>query len=568
MKKTFFCLLLTLLLTAALSASASFALPDGLTAIDDSAFEGDASLRGRIVLPDAVQTVGASAFAGTAIHGLVIPSGCVSVDSTVLAQTGAAYLQLAGADTRLSAAPADVAFVFAPAFGSASGFANFYASETLVSQGGFFYSVTEGTAAPLCAVDAGVSGVVTLPKLVSGQPIRSLNTLILNGCEGMTELRVPSYLSIPAGMTATPYATMTVSSPAPSVTSAEVGDTVTWTVNVTGAYGETAFVWDFTVGGTTEQVITEAPSVSYALKAGGDCTVTVTVTDEVGDKAAAPSAVLPVNGAASTVYRALLIGNSYTGTSNELKGSAADVAGMRAMLGRMTATPYRIATKSELSADGIISAIRSTFADAKVSDVSLLYFAGHGTNALNTSYHGSLLGVDGGYLTIARLRSVLDEIPGKKIVIVDACYSGQLIGKGEGENTVTAAELNAFNSNVISAFSEASTVSRGANDLATSSYYVITAAHSTEESKSMGYDANGDGVMEKYFGLFTYSLCYGSGWNMATNVERAFSADVDGNGQITLFEAYAFARNKALQSNPSQTAQVYPANSTMVVWAK
>lgn len=567
MKKTFFFLLLALLLTVVLSASAVFVLPEGLTAIDESAFEGDTSLPGRIVLPAAVQTVDARAFADTSVHALVLPEGCVSADSTVLAQTGAAYLQLVSATTRLNAAPADVAYIFAPAFGSASGFANFYASETLVSLNGFYYSVTEGTAVPLCAVDSNVSGVVTLPKLVSGQPIRALDTLILNGCEGMTALRVPAYLTVPAGMSATPYATMTVASPTASVTSAEAGDTVTWTTTVTGAYGEVAYVWDFTVGGTREQRITEAPSISYTLPNGGDCTVTVTVTDEVGDTAAAPSAVLPVNGSSTTVYRALLIGNSYTGTANEMKGSAADVSGMRAMLGRMTATPYRISTKSELSADGLVSAIRSTFADATVNDVSLIYFAGHGTNALNTSYHGSLLGVDGSYLTIARLRSVLDEIPGKKIVIVDACYSGQLIGKGSEPEPVSQAELNAFNSNVISAFS-ASTQSRGANDLATSSYYVITAAHSTEESKSMGYDPNGDGVMDKYFGLFTYSLCYGSGWNMATNVERAFTADVDGNGQITLFEAYAFARNKALQSNPNQTAQVYPANSTMIVWAK
>lgn len=568
MKKTFFFLLLALLLTAALSASAVFALPEGLTAIDESAFEGDASLTGRIVLPSAVQTVGARAFADTSVHALVLPEGCVSMDSTALAQTGAAYVMLSSATTRLSAAPADVAYIFAPAFGSASGFANFYATETLVTLNGFYYSVTDGTAVPLCAVDSNVSGVVTLPKLVNGQPIRSLDTLILNGCEGMTALRVPAYLTIPAGMSATAYATMTVASPTASVTSAQTGDTVTWTTTVTGAYGEVAYVWDITVGGTKEQRITEAPSVSYTFASGGDCTVTVTVTDEVGDTAAAPSAILPVNGSSATVYRALLIGNSYTGTANELKGSAADVAGMRAMLGRMTATPYRISTKSELSADGLVSAIRSTFADAGVNDVSLIYFAGHGTNALNTSYHGSLLGVDGSYLTISRLRSVLDEIPGKKIVIVDACYSGQLIGKGEETEPVTQAELNAFNSNVISAFSSASTQSRGANDLATSSYYVITAAHSTEESKSMGYDPNGDGVMDKYFGLFTYSLCYGSGWNMATNVERAFTADVDGNGQITLFEAYAFARNKALQSNPNQTAQVYPSNSTMVVWAK
>ena len=104
--------------------------------------------------------------------------------------------------------------------------------------------------------------------------------------------------------------------------------------------------------------------------------------------------------------------------------------------------------------------------------------------------------------------------------------------------------------------------------LANSGYYVITAAHSTEESVNMGYDADEDGILDKHFGLFTYMLTQGSGWNMATNKVRSLSADSDGNGEITLHEAYSYARYKALNSNPDQTAQVYPSNSSMVIWAK
>ena len=133
--------------------------------------------------------------------------------------------------------------------------------------------------------------------------------------------------------------------------------------------------------------------------------------------------------------------------------------------------------------------------------------------------------------------------------------------------TVTKAELNAFNSKVINAFAT-STVARGENDLANSSYYVITAAHSTEEALTMGHDANADGKIDKYFGLFTYSLCYGSGWNIGTNTTRSLSADADSDGEITLHEAYAYARNMALDSNPHQTAQIYPDNSSLVIWAK
>ena len=84
----------------------------------------------------------------------------------------------------------------------------------------------------------------------------------------------------------------------------------------------------------------------------------------------------------------------------------------------------------------------------------------------------------------------------------------------------------------------------------------------------MGYAAEGDGILEKRYSIFAYSLCYGSGWNLATGSGRGLAADYDGDGVITLNEAYSYARYKAKQSNPGQTAQVYPANSTMVVWAK
>ena len=84
----------------------------------------------------------------------------------------------------------------------------------------------------------------------------------------------------------------------------------------------------------------------------------------------------------------------------------------------------------------------------------------------------------------------------------------------------------------------------------------------------MGYDSNKDGVMEKYFGLFTHGLCLGSGWNLATNATTSLSAVADGDGSITLHEAYSYARYKAQQSNPGQTAQVYPSGSGMIIWAK
>lgn len=566
MKRSSFILLLAALLLLTLTAAAEVSLPGALTIIDDGAFENDSSLRGRVTLPSAVTSVGSRAFAGTGLHALVLPRNCRTVAGSVLADTRAAYLYLNGASTEISGSLQGVAYVFGPAFGSASDLDNFYATETLVTRDGFYYSVMDGTAVPLCAVDGtAISTSITIPKLVNEQPVRSLDTLIVNGCANLSSINIPAYLAAPSSLDVTYYVTMTATEPVASAQSAKVGDTVTWTTTVDGDYGDVTYEWQFNTDGAQRSIVTAEPSVEITLKDAGNCVVTVTVTDELGDAASAVSAGLTVTGT-ETVYRALLICNNYPGTSLALPGTENDVAGMKAMLSRMSATPYRITTKSNLSAEGIASAITSAFSSATANDVSLFYFAGHGANAVGTSYHGALVGTGTTYLSVARLKTVLDQIPGKKIVIIDSCHSGQLIGRGTGASaSVSKSELSEFNSKVVAAFSAQT---RGENDLANSGYYVITAAHSTEESVNMGYDADDDGVLDKHFGLFTYMLTQGSGWNMATNKVRSLSADSDSNKEITLHEAYSYARYKALQSNPNQTAQVYPANSSMVIWAK
>ena len=565
MKKSLFLLLLTLMLTLMSAASAEVSLPDGLTAIEPNAFEGDASLKGRVVLPSKVKTIGSGAFAGTRLHALVVPAGCTSVDGTVLLGTEAAYLYLKGSSTAISGSLSDVAYVFGPAFGSASSFDNFYATETLDTVNGFYYSVTEGAAVPLCAVDgAAITGEVTVPKLVDGQPVRSLDTLIVNGCDDISGIRVPVYLELPDHLEVSTYRTMTAEAPLASAASAKVGDTVTWSTSATGVYGDATYTWTFDTDGITQSIVTAEPEVEFTLQTAGTCVVSVVVTDEVNDSATAIAEGFSVSGT-EPIYRALLIGNTYAGTAHEMPGSATDVSGMRSMLSKMSGTPYRISTRSNLSADGMVTAILNTFADASPNDVSLFYFSGMGANALGTSYHGALVGTGDTYLSVARLKTVLDQIPGKKIIIIDSAHSGQMISKSDSASTVTTGELNAFNRNVITAFSAQS---KGENDLANSGYYVITAAHSTEDRATMGYDANADGVLEKRFSIFAYSICYGSGWNMATNASTSMAADSDGDGVITLYEAYSYARYKAQQSNPGQTAQVYPANSTMVLWAK
>ncbi|MBS6566840.1 MAG: caspase family protein [Faecalibacterium sp.] len=298
-------------------------------------------------------------------------------------------------------------------------------------------------------------------------------------------------------------------------------------------------------------------------------------------------------------YRALLIGNTYTGESNELPGCDNDVDGMRTMLGRMTATPYSVTVKKNIRAEEILSSISSTFGNASYNDVSLFYYSGHGANSLGadgnpTSYHAALVGTFQTYVSIARLKTELDKIPGKKVIIIDACHSGQFIAR---DGTMTQVSSSAFNSQVVNLFANddqlSGDISRtevvlaadgsellseeapafidraGDTNFAKSGYYVITACRSEEKSVSTGYDSNGDGKTDRYFGLFTYGLCYGNGWNLARNAAiSALNADLNKDSKVTLYEAYVYAKVMAQSHNPNQTAQIWPENSAFVLWGK
>lgn len=298
-------------------------------------------------------------------------------------------------------------------------------------------------------------------------------------------------------------------------------------------------------------------------------------------------------------YRALLIGNTYTGESNELPGCDNDVDGMRTMLGRMTATPYSVTVKKNIRAEEILSSISSTFGNASYNDVSLFYYSGHGANSLGadgnpTSYHAALVGTFQTYVSIARLKTELDKIPGKKVIIIDACHSGQFIAR---DGTVTQVSSSAFNSQVVNLFANDDQFSGDVNrtavvlaadgsellseeapafidragdtNFAKSGYYVITACRSEEKSVSTGYDSNGDGKIDRYFGLFTYGLCYGNGWNLARNSAiSSLNADLNKDSKVTLYEAYVYAKVMAQSHNPNQTAQIWPENSAFVLWGK
>lgn len=240
---------------------------------------------------------------------------------------------------------------------------------------------------------------------------------------------------------------------------------------------------------------------------------------------------------ADTTYRALLIGQcEYDSPVQPLRGPANDVRAMANALSLHPVTPYQCTIRENLTLTEIASAIVTTFADAKEQDVSLLFYSGHGAAG------GRLVGVDRHPLSPASLRTVLDRIPGRKIVIVDACNSGAIIGKSMDavQQSFTEAFIMAF-----------SAVKRS---LASDSYYVITAARGTQ----LSYEYEHSSGMA--FGLFTWAFCEGIGYDYFTQKEMTPKADADKDGVITIEEAHQYAARRAIEYSPDQEAQVYPEN--------
>lgn len=258
---------------------------------------------------------------------------------------------------------------------------------------------------------------------------------------------------------------------------------------------------------------------------------------------------------AGTSYRALLIGQTYEDSPviPTLKGPKTDVRSVRSCLALYAGTPYQVVTRLDLTAEGIKSAIRESFGGAKPQDVSLLYYSGHGVMSDEPQEQGALLGTDVQPVTADELRGVLDEIPGRKIVIVDACYSGNLISPETASIAMDGAAPKMSAAEFADSFAAAFGRKSRAN-LAADSYFVITAAAADEESYEVYYAS-----MDQSFGAFTTLLVEGCGYDAIGKKTVKKHADGNKSGDISIQEAYAYVYPQLVsQGMYSQHVQVYP----------
>ncbi|MBE5787277.1 MAG: hypothetical protein E7324_07020 [Clostridiales bacterium] len=174
--------------------------------------------------------------------------------------------------------------------------------------------------------------------------------------------------------------------------------------------------------------------------------------------------------------------------------------------------------------DEFETAVRQAFDGAQEGDTSLLYISTHGVfDEGATSAAASLLLSDGEReesLTAPQLQRIMDAVPGRKVLILDACNSGAFIGKG---------------------------LSGGADRIFFTGpdYKVLCSAGGSEASWYWhgAEDAQSSGA--SYFATVLAN---------ALGKRGDHAADGNFDGRITLREAYAFLRDNYAASTP----QVYP----------
>ena len=348
---------------------------------------------------------------------------------------------------------------------------------------------------------------------------------------------------------------------APSTTTVDAGKQVTFTSTVSGGTKPYTYQWKYRTSstGSWTKVSLNGTSATYTLTTAArhnGYQYQLEVTDANGGVATSTN-IATLNVTVPVKYRALVIGqNAYT--SRPLKGCINDADGMKLMLTSLT-NKYTVTEKTDLTASQIVASINSTFADATDNDVSLFYYSGHGVQDT-----GTLVGVDDYGVSLDYLASMLSNIPGHVIVILDSCYSGMLIHSGREKE-----ELARINENIIATFRkyDHGTTTAGLGDETnhslTSSHFSILTASAYNESSEECYIPRG---------AFTDAFLKGLGhaFNESTVRYQPYSgsmpADTSGNLSVSLIEAYLYAYNGVKASGYTQNVQYFGTGSRELFW--
>ena len=203
------------------------------------------------------------------------------------------------------------------------------------------------------------------------------------------------------------------------------------------------------------------------------------------------------------------LGNSVSGNLH-IVGSALVGAGLN--VGSLSIEDGTIGT-----IDHLRDAVNDAFDGADETDLSILYLCTHGVLSSSDDGQVYLMLGDGeseAPLGAADLQQILSAIQGEKLLIVDACHSGALIGRGvSGQSLLPGSRAQSI-------------LSMETPFLADSSIHVLTSASGFESS--WYYDS--EGLTTGAVSYFASALSSGLG------LYGKPEADINNNGEVTLEE--------------------------------
>lgn len=293
-------LCLVMLVGQPVSAGAAFQLPASLKLLEEDAFLSDERITGLIVLSDNLESVGTNALSGTGLYALEVPAKTLTVADQGL--DSYAYLYVHGSDTALIENDVAAAkYVFAPSGSrvqtlcSANGY-TFVDSASLVLFDGFYYQVTGGQAALLCAYDATtLPASVTIPETLSGANVTEIRENAFFGCGALTNVSLPWNAWVADGaLSGCPKANVTyygepqvpsfgasIALLTDNTTDFYTGMTAQWSVSVVGGASPYKIKFDVYCDDTllTSGSYSDATDFSYTFPAAGAYHVVASVRD-------------------------------------------------------------------------------------------------------------------------------------------------------------------------------------------------------------------------------------------------------------------------------------------------
>lgn len=241
--------------------------------------------------------------------------------------------------------------------------------------------------------------------------------------------------------------------------------------------------------------------------------------------------------------RALLIGvDDFVSRSSTYPSSTNNVFAMQEAL-QASSVPFETIMIPDMpvtTPEALADLIRATFADADADDVNYLYISTHGVYEDPENMTGVALllsdGVTEGRLTPKALQAAFDGMPGAKVILLDACYSGAFIGKGMRKQPEDVYFLG-------------------------DDFKVLTSSGAMEESWywNTAESTELEGAERYQQGAFYFTQAL----SQSINPRYGFPADANKDGDVTLRELY----NILMENHAASTPQVYPQEDDFVVFS-